>query len=353
MKVLLFSRYGLLGASSRVRSYQYLPYLKAHGIDVTVVPLLNDGYVKALYSGKAKPLFSIFGSYMRRLGNILNSRSFDLVWIEKELFPWLPAWMEMILSRVGIPYIVDYDDAIFHRYDMNPHGVVRALLGNKIDKIMRNANVVVAGNMYLANYAIRSGAKRVESIPTVIDLDRYSIKDRANASGFNVGWIGSPVTAKYLNLIKPAIVQFYKEGNSSLSLVGLGQFKLDELPINIIPWSEETEVANIHNFDVGIMPLPDSPWERGKCGYKLIQYMACGKPIIASPVGVNSEIVEHGVNGFLAGSRKEWLEALTVLRDDHGLRKKMGAAGRKMVEEKYCIQVTAPKILSIMKDNYN
>ena len=216
MRVLLLSRYGQLGASSRVRSYQYLPYLKAQGIDVTVEPLLNDDYVKSLYSGKAKPLFSIFGSYMRRLGNILKSRSFDLVWIEKELFPWLPAWMEIIMSYINIPYIVDYDDAIFHRYNMNPHGVVRALLGNKIDKIMHNANVVVAGNMYLANYAIRSDAKRVESIPTVIDLGRYSIKDRANASGFNVGWIGSPMTAKYLNIVKPAIIQFYKEGNSSL-----------------------------------------------------------------------------------------------------------------------------------------
>lgn len=349
MKILLLSRYGPLGASSRVRSYQYLPYLKAQGIDVTVAPLLNDNYVKSLYSGKAKPLFSIFGTYLRRFWNIFSSYRFDLVWIEKELFPWLPAWIEMILSRVGVPYIVDYDDAIFHRYDMNPHGVVRTLLGNKISRVMRYASAVIVGNEYLANYAIRSGAKRVGSIPTVIDLERYNIKDCTDTGEFKVGWIGSPVTAKYLDLVKSAIIQLYKQGNASLSLIGSGHLELDEVPINVIPWSAETEVADIQNFDVGIMPLPDSPWERGKCGYKLIQYMACGKPVVASTVSANTEIVKHGVNGFLAESAEEWLEALTVLRDNPDLRKKMGTAGRKMVEKKYCIQVTAPKLLSIFQ----
>ena len=349
MKILLLSRYGPLGASSRVRSYQYLPYLKAHGIDVTVAPLLGDDYVKSLYFGRAKPLFSIFGTYLRRVGNILNSRSFDLFWIEKELFPWMPAWAEMILTRASMPYIVDYDDAIFHRYDLNPRRIVRTFLGNKIDKIMRHADVVVAGNKYLANYAIHAGAKMVEYIPTVINLDRYSIKGRTNATEFKIGWIGSPKTAKYLNLVKPAISQLHKQGNVSLSLVGPGHLELDELPINILSWSEETEVADIQDFDVGIMPLPDSPWERGKCGYKLIQYMACGKPVVASPVGANTEIVEHGVNGFLAGSTEEWLESLTILRDNPDLRKKMGMAGRRMLENKYCIQVTAPKLLSIFQ----
>ena len=356
MKILLLSRYGPLGASSRIRSYQYLPYLKSQGIDVTVAPLLNDGYVKALYSAKAKPLFSIFDSYMRRFRSILNTHCFDLVWIEKDLFPWMPAWAEIMLVRIGIPYVVDYDDAIFHRYDLNPNRIVRTLLGSKISRVMRYASAVIVGNEYLATYAIRAGAKRVEYIPTVIDLDRHSIKDCTNTGEFKVGWIGSPMTAKYLNLIKPAIIRFFKEGNSSLSLVGSGHVALGELPVKIIPWSKETEVADIQDFDVGIMPLPDSPWERGKCGYKLIQYMACGKPVIASPVGANIAIVEHGVNGFLTKSADEWLEALTVLRDDPDLSKKMGKEGRKIVEKRYCLQVTAPRLLSIFQSvwgNYN
>ena len=135
----------------------------------------------------------------------------------------------------------------------------------------------------------------------------------------------------------------------SFSVVGSGQIDLDGVPMSIIPWSEETEVDHIQDFDIGIMPLPDSQWEQGKCGYKLIQYMACGKPVVASPVGANRKIVEHGVNGFLAGSTEEWLEALTVLRDNSDLRKKMGTAGRKKVEKRYCIQVTARRLLSILQ----
>jgi len=349
MKILLLSRYGPNGASSRIRSYQYLPYLKAQGIDCVVAPLLDDDYIRSLYSRKAKPLFSIISSYIQRIWNILNSRSFNLVWIEKEIFPWLPAWMEILLTHANIPYIVDYDDAIFHRYDLNPNKTVRILFRNKIKKVMQYSDFVIAGNKYLANYAIRAGAKRVEFIPTVIDLDRYSIKDNMNANEFKVGWIGSPTTAKYLNLVRQALSQFAKEGNISFSFVGSGHIELGELPINISRWSEETEVSSIQDFDVGIMPIPDNPWERGKCGYKLIQYMACGKPVVASPVGANTEIVEHGVNGFLAETTKEWLDALKILRSRPELRKKMGTEGRKMVEKNFCIQVTAPKLLSLLK----
>ena len=245
--------------------------------------------------------------------------------------------------------MVDYDDATFHRYDLNPYWPLRALFKNKIKSVIRHAELVVAGNNYLANYALSAGAKRVEFIPTVIDLDRYSLKNHLKPEKFTVAWIGTPKTVKYLDLIKEAMNQFQKLRNISFSFVGSGPINLNELSANIIPWSEDTEVSSIQDFDVGIMPLPDSPWERGKCGYKLIQYMACGKPVVASPVGVNTEIVEHGINGFLAESTAEWLEALTILRDNPDLRKKMGSAGRKIVEKKYCIQFTAPKLVSLLK----
>jgi len=356
MKILLLSRYNHMGASSRVRFYQYLPYLATQGIHVTVANLLGSNYLEDLYGGRRRRFGDIIGAYIRRLGYIIKSNRFDLLWVQSEILPWLPALGEKILYHLNIPYVVDYDDAIFHRYDLNPNRIVRSLLKAKISKVMRYSSAVIVGNEYLEKYAIRTGAKRVEYIPTVIDLDRYSIKDCVHVSGFNVGWIGSPMTTVYLNLIKPAIIRFFKEGNSSLSLVGPRYVDLDEIPVKIIPWSEKNEVTNIQNFDVGIMPLSDSPWERGKCGYKLIQYMACGKPVIASPVGANIAIVEHGVNGFLTESTEEWLEALTILRDDSDLRKKMGTEGRKIVERKYCLQVTAPRLLSIFQSvwgNYN
>ena len=157
------------------------------------------------------------------------------------------------------------------------------------------------------------------------------------------------MTAKYLNFIKPAIIRFFKEGNSSLSLVGSGHVDLGELPVKIIPWSEETEVADIKDFDVGIMQLPNSPWERGKWGDKLIQYMACARPVVASPVGVAPKIIENGINGFLATTTEDWVKAICALRRNYKLRERMGKAGRIKVERQYCIQVTAPILVSLLR----
>ncbi len=351
MKVLLLSRYGLLGASSRVRSYQYLPYLKAHGIDVTVSPLLGADYLRKLYSGKVNHLTARISPYFQRVIELLKSRSFDLLWIEKELFPWLPSWCEMFIARLGIPYVVDYDDAIFHQYDTHSNIFVRKLLGNKIDAVMRNAVAVTAGNKYLMARAEKAGARRVEYLPTVIDLERYSVNDNAKNPVFTIGWIGSPTTVKYLEMIRPVLSEWDKKNDARLVIIGADFFKLDGVTVEYRQWSQESEVPGIQQFDVGIMPLPDNLWERGKCGYKLIQYMACGKPVIASPVGVNSKIVEHGINGFLAESKKEWMDALDVLYTNPKKRYEIGNAGRNKVEKEYCLQVTAPLLLTILESS--
>jgi len=348
VKVFLFNRYSRLGASSRLRSYQYLPYLKQNGIDVTVAPLLGDDYINDLYSGKGRRKAVVFRAYLQRIKDLIEVRRFNLIWIEKELFPFFPAWGEALLDFVGIPYIVDYDDAIFHNYDLHPKKLVRLLLGTKIDHVMKRAAVVIVGNSYLGERARRAGARRIELIPTVIDLKRYRVMPKLNDSTFTIGWIGSPGTSKYINLIKPALSEVCKNNDARVILVGAGPIKLDGVPLEIKPWTEEDEVEAIQSFDVGIMPLPDEPWERGKCGYKLIQYMACGIPVVASPVSVNRQIVDHGVNGFLASNIAEWIDTLKQLRDNASIRYKMGYAGRRKVEEQYCIQVTAPRLIDIM-----
>jgi len=348
-RILLLSRYSRLGASSRIRSYQYLPYLEVHGFRVTVAPLFDDNYLKSLYAGKGSALGSILGGYFRRVCYLINIRRYDLIWIEKELFPFLPAWGEVLVSYMSIPYVVDYDDAIFHRYDLHPNKMVRFLLGRKIDQVMQRAALVIVGNSYLAERARQAGAKRVELLPSVVDLSRYPLTPQSRNPIFTIGWIGSPVTASYLNTVRPALAEVCKGGKGRVVLVGAGPIDLHNVPVEIRPWSEETEVADIHSFDVGIMPLPDEPWERGKCGYKLIQYMACGKPVVASPVGVNNQIVEDGINGFRASTTAEWIRALSALRDDPSLRERMGIAGRKKVEMQYCIQVTAPRLASLLR----
>jgi hypothetical protein len=194
INVLLLSRYGRLGASSRVRSYQYLPVLAEQGVRVTVAPLLPDDYVRDLYKGgRGKPL-PLAAAYLRRLGLLLGSRRYDLVWIEKEALPWLPAWYESILARLGTPFVVDYDDAVFHRYDHGPATLVPGL-AHKIARVMRHATVVLAANRYLADYARRAGARRIVELPTVVDLSRYQPSAETGNGRLRVGWIGNPLTA--------------------------------------------------------------------------------------------------------------------------------------------------------------
>jgi len=353
VKILLFSRYSHLGASSRLRMLQYLPYFRENGIEVKVHHLLDDRYLKTLYDKKKRVLNTIFLAYLGRLFQLLKSKQYDLLWIEKELFPMLPAWFEQLIRFLGIPYVVDYDDAVFHNYDLHPNKWVRKILGMKIDRVMKNSSLVVAGNDYLATRARRAGATQVEIFPTVIDINRYQLAQKESDFFFTVGWIGSLSTAEYLLDIRSALVEIGKRDKTMLCIVGAKDVEIQGITTQEKIWTEKTEVNDISSFDIGIMPLRNNSWDRGKCGYKLIQYMACGKPVVASPVGVNNQIVEHGVNGFLAETELEWIEALRTLRDNPELRAKMGAAARKKVIEKYTIQKISPELLSQMRQVKN
>lgn len=342
----MLTRYGRLGASSRMRAYQYVPYLEASGFEVTVCPLLDDRYLQRRYLNGAVDAGLIGRAYARRLAEILGARRFDVVWIEKELFPWIPGPIEHLLLA-GIPYVVDYDDAIFHTYDLHHRRAVRRSLGDKIAVLMREARLVIAGNEYLAAYARTAGAKCVAVLPTAVNLERYAERRWVEEAPLTIGWIGSPTTTKYLQLVAPALAEACRD-NGRLVLIGAKQIDLPGVNTTILSWSEATEASDMLTFDVGIMPLPDEPWARGKCGYKLIQYMACGLPVVASPVGVNKELVDDGVNGFLPTSLRCWSEALFALRRESGLRQAMGAAGRRKVEERYCSAVVAPQIVSLL-----
>jgi glycosyltransferase involved in cell wall biosynthesis len=343
MKVLLLTRYGRTGVTSRIRFLQYLPYLK--GIDVHVAPFLEDDYVKSLFSGRRSAM-AVVTAYWRRIRQLLAIRGFDVLWVEKELIPWIPAIPERLLAR---PYVVDYDDAVFHNYDLNPNPLVRFLLRNKIRAVMSRATTVVVGNDYLADYARRAGAPEVQYVPTVVDLNHYPLEPARRSGTFTIGWIGSPWTARYLPAIAPALKEICAQGKVRVMLIGSGNVDLG-VPVEVRVWSETTETRDIQEMDVGVMPLPDKPFERGKCGYKLLQYMACGVPAIASPVGANSSIVEEGVTGFLASSPEEWVRALTSLKHDATRRTAMGKAARLKVEHTYSVQAQAPRILAVLEN---
>lgn len=350
MNILLLSRYDSRGASSRLRMLQYLPFLRAAGIQVTMAPLFDNRYLENLYAGRPAHAGYIAAAYWQRLKHLLSCRKFDLIWLDKELFPWLPAWVEAAFFRQGIPVAVDYDDATFHRYDQHKNPCVRKFLGKKISGIMRRAALVVAGNDYLAEHACASGARQVEILPTVIDLDRYPPDAVRRARPFTIGWIGIPVTATdYLSGIANALRTLQQAIQCRVLLVGPDNVQLDGVHLDWQPWSETTEVSSILDFDVGIMPLPDRPFERGKCGYKLIQYMACARPVVASPIGVNNQLVQDGVNGFLATDTRAWVAAIRALHGNGELRDVMGRRGRELVERHYCLQVTAPRLAALLQ----
>lgn len=348
IRVLALPRYGRKGASSRLRTLQYVPALAAEGIKVDVRSLLDDDYLGGLYSDSVSRS-AVLKAYVARVLQLVTASHYDLIWTEKELLPWLPSFVERALVPRKIPLLVDYDDAVFHRYGEHQNVVVRALLGRKIERIMQRADAVSAGNQYLADHARRAGARVVERLPTVIDLGRYTYTEARDNPQVMIGWIGSPTTAKYLKMLIPAVERLQSRDDIRFLAIGAAKEQVSGTPFEAVDWTEATEVELLGRLDIGIMPLHDELWDRGKCGYKLIQYMGARLPVVASAVGANLEIVEHGVSGFLARDTDEWVASLDRLVGDGGLRRSMGIAGRRAVERGYSLQVQGPRLAALIR----
>lgn len=349
MKIVALTRYDQTGASSRVRFYQFVRFLESRGLEVELFPLLDSEYVRRLLAGQGRSATNLLRRYTQRVRCLLRGTRADVLWIEKEVFPWAPAWVD----RVGlgsVPYVVDYDDAIFHNYDENPNALLRSLFRGKIPAFVRRAAAVTAGNAYLADFAARSGAKRVETIPSVVDGTIFKPRLESRSEVFTVGWIGSPATQHLLEPVLPVLSSILTPGKDRFVTVG-GRYDRPIFPGHkSLDWSLETEADLVAGFDVGIMPLRDAPFERGKCGFKLVQYMACGVPLIASPVGVNASMVVPGVNGFLASTPEDWERTLKSLKASAAMRSAMGSNARQEFETRYSFAVHAPRVAEILLD---
>lgn len=350
MKILFLTRYGQQGASSRMRSLQYIPRLKSHGIECVVSPLFDDAMLLHKYLNGSYKLLDLLTTYWWRIFALISRKQFDLVWIEKEALPFFPALFEIWMLR-HTPYILDFDDAIFHNYDLHRYAWVQRIYGRRIDHLMAGAIMVIAGNRYLENRAIAAGAQRVEVIPTVIDLERYISKESYSVvTKPIVVWIGSPSTVQYLLELTEPLSLLAKRQPFILRVIGGDVINMPGVDIEIMDWSTDIEAAAIVECAVGIMPLRDTPWEHGKCAYKLIQYMACGLPTIATPIGANLDVVIEGDTGFFATTPSDWVEKLELLLCDVKLRQRLGRAGRARVEAHYCLQQTAPKLISLFTE---
>lgn len=264
MRILALPRYDRLGASSRLRFHQFVPGLEQAGFAVTVSPLFGDRYVRDLQVSRHRPL-DIPRAYLRRIKAMRSAADFDVLWIEKESLPWLPRLIERLLFPSRIPMVLDYDDAVYLSYEQHRNGLVRRLLGSKHRRAMRDAEAVVAGNRTLAAYARESGARRMNEIPTSVDASRYPVR----SAGISkepplIGWIGQQSTAAYLRPLAPLFEELERGGIARFRAIGIDTAALG-LPMEPVSWSEGSEAASIAACDIGIMPLTDTPFDRGKC----------------------------------------------------------------------------------------
>ena len=337
--------YGTQAASTRHRLQQYVPGLKAEGIDLHVTPLLGDEYVRSAFTGEPYGIKKLLIDYVSRLASLTGQGRYDLAIVHVELFPFLPGGIESRLLR--IPYIYDFDDAFFLRYHQERVGRVSFFLKDKFAPVLSRAAAVLAGNHYLTDYA-KQFNPATTLLPTVVDTERYAHLRREPDDIFTVGWIGSPSTSVYLSALALPLAQLGREGPVRFIIVGGRCESIDGVEVVNLPWEEASEVRLINTFDVGVMPLFDDEWARGKCALKLIQYMACGIPVIASPVGANLDVV-NGSCGLLASNSDAWLVGLRRMRDDRALRRNMGIAGRQRVEQLYSLRLALPVMTNAIK----
>lgn len=336
----------------RYRLEQWLPILQKLGIHTKLEPFEDEELNSLLYQpGQlVRKMRLVARALGRRIRLLKSIPEYDLVYIFREAALLGPAFLERRIYRMDVPIIYDFDDAIFVRYISPSNGLLSLLkCAGKTQTICRMASHVTVGNRYLAEYALRAGSKAT-IIPTTIDTDKYTLEPgRASSSPPVIGWTGSHSTVQHLEGLKGVLTKLAGHDNFRLRVIGSDGFRFAGVQTDVIPWAAESEVADLRPVDIGIMPLPDNPWTRGKCACKALQYMGLGIPTVCSPVGANRDLIRDGVNGFLAGSENEWVDKLSRLLGSEDLRRKLGMEGRATVESEFSARVQAPRVFDILR----
>jgi glycosyltransferase involved in cell wall biosynthesis len=354
LQVLALSPVPYEGAGCRFRISQYLPYLAAHGIDVTVAPFYDREFFGLVYEPRryARKAALFVKQAAARVLAIARADRFDAIWVYREALPLGPPLLEWVLSVCRRPLLYDFDDAVFLTNTSEANRYLAALkFPKKTDWIIARADQVTAGNEYLAAHA-RLLNRSVQVIPTAVDTDVFAPRtDRPDpAAPPIVGWIGTPTTVPYVRMLVEPLRSLARQHAFTLRVSGgTAEFMPPDVRVEDLPWSLDREVTLFNTCDIGVYPMPDDEWARGKSGFKAIQFMACAVPVVASPVGINAEIIQHGVNGFLASTPDEWSRTLGMLIADSGLRQRIGLEGRRTIEARYSIRVNAPRIAAALR----
>ncbi len=353
MKVLFLTPYPLRkGPNVRFRLECYLSYLEEAGIRYKIRPFASDRFYQILYKRGyffRKFSFTLWG-YFTRLFHFFESLNYDVICVLREVSPFGPAVFPYLWELFGKRVIYDFDDAIYLKNMSQVNRMVAFL------KCSANTNVfiqlsqrVITGNNHLAEYARRYNSNTV-MIPTPIDTAHFTPAQNTKKQKVCIGWSGSWTTLPHFYLVKEELRELTRRYLSvCVRVFGTQVVNIPGVPLEALDWSLESELEQLRSFDIGIMPLPDDEWSRGKCGFKLLMYMALGIPTVSSPIGVNTEIIRDGENGFLASSREEWIGKLSLLIADPLLRQRIAAAGRKTVEEKYSVAKWGPEFVKVIK----
>src|SRR5262249_47338376 len=291
---------------------------------------------------------AVLRGYVSRAGMVVGRSSADVVFVFREAALLGRPWIERLMSRRA-PLVFDFDDAIYMADISGASAWSRTLKSKgKTEAICRLSRHVTVGNEFLAEFARRHAAA-VTVVPTTIDTDLYEVRPRRENARPIVGWSGSATILPYLRALAPALQRLSERQEFELRVIG-GETRVENVPVYCKPWRADTEVEDIGGFDVGLMPLAEDEWSRGKCGLKALQYMALGIPPVVSPVGVNARIVRDGINGFHARTEDEWVDRIAQLLSDESLRRRMGTEARRTVEQSYSHRVHVPRIARVLRE---
>ena len=336
----------------RYRLEQWEPLLRERGVEITYAPFEDEELHSLLYKPGllTKKLKLVTRGLNRRLSLVRKVKDYDVVYILREAALLGPPVFEKLIHQRRVPIVFDFDDAVFVSYRSPSNGYLSYLkFASKTKTICRIASHVMVGNPYLAEYA-RQVNDQVTVIPTTIDTEKYRVPPRNEKKGPPViGWTGSYSTVQHLDTLRGALKKLAERESFRLRVIGTSSYDCPPVDVEAMRWRADTELEDLSTIDIGVMPLPEDRWSKGKCGLKALQFMALGIPTICSPVGVNTDIIQDDQNGFIAATEDEWVEKLTRLLRSHELRQRLGHAGRVTVEQKYSAITQTPRVYEIFK----
>jgi glycosyltransferase involved in cell wall biosynthesis len=341
-------------AATRFRLEQYFPALRQAGIEPVMRPFLDERAISVLYRPGAPvdKLRAAATALVGRVADVVRSVRAGAVLIHREAALVGPPLVEWLLARVvGRPLIFDLDDAIWVPYASPTYGALLSQLFKSPGKThftLAAASRVIAGNAYVADYARRYNA-HVDVIPTVVDTDEFRPAPPPPREVPVLGWIGTHSSLQYLRAIVPALQRLAARRRFVVRVVG-GTLDAPGVTVENVPWTLESEVSHFQSLDVGLYPLVEDAWSVGKSGFKAVQYMACAVPVVASPVGVTTEMVRDGETGFLAADEDAWVDRVTRLIDDRALRQRLGDAGRAEAVARWSLACHAPRFVRVVRD---